>query len=139
MKPIRTLLALCLQLAPLSLAISVPLAHAASSKAPEVTLDEFKKMVTSKSATIIDANSADMYKDGHVPGAISFAKNEGKLAQVLPADKAAPIVAYCGGPKCTAWESAAAEAEKLGYTNVKHYKGGIKVWKDSGEKLEKMN
>ena len=103
----------------------------------QVTLDEFKKLVDSKSAVIIDANGADMYADGHVPGAVSFAANEGKLANVLPKDKNAALVAYCGGPMCTAWEFAATEAKKLGYTNIKHFKGGIKGWKEAGMPVEK--
>lgn len=139
MRLMQTLLVSFMQLAPLSLTVLAPLAQAEAVKAPEVSLDEFKKIVATKSATIIDVNSEQMYKDGHVPGAISFAKNEGKLAQALPQDKNAPIVAYCGGPKCTAWEEAASEAQKLGYTNVKHFKGGIKTWKDSGQQVEKMN
>lgn len=137
MNLLHAVLASALSLAPLSVVVLAPVAVADAAKAPEVSLEEFKKMVTTKSATIIDANSEQMYKDGHIPGAISFAKNSGKLAAVLPNDKNAPIVAYCGGPKCTAWEEAAAEAQKLGYTNVKHYKGGIKNWKEAGEKLNK--
>jgi rhodanese-related sulfurtransferase len=112
-------------------------APAAEAKevAPQISLDELKKVVASKSATIIDANGDDMYADGHVPGAIHYA--EGKLGDALPKDKSAPLVAYCGGPMCTAWEFAAKEAMKLGYTNIRHYKGGIKGWKDAGQPMEK--
>jgi rhodanese-related sulfurtransferase len=39
------------------------------------------------------------------------------------------IVAYCGGPACTAWKKAAQDACKLGYTNIKHFKEGISGWK----------
>lgn len=108
----------------------------ASEAAPQVTAEEFKKLVDTKSAFVIDANGADMYAGGHVPGALSYAQNEGKLASVLPKDKNALIVAYCGGPLCTAWEFPAQEAKKLGYTNIKHFKGGIKGWKDAGYPVE---
>ena len=104
--------------------------------APQVSLDDFKKIVADKSAVIIDANGASTYEKGHVPGAVSFASTEGKLASVLPADKNKLIVAYCGGTMCSAWEAAAKEAKQLGYTNIKHFKGGIKGWSDAGMPIE---
>jgi len=57
----------------------------------------------------------------------------------LPADKAALVVAYCGGPKCMAYQAGADAAMKLGYTNVKHFPGGISGWKKAGEKCEKAD
>lgn len=126
----RFLAAAFLVLSPAALA-------ADAAKAPEISLDELKKVVESHSATIIDANGSDMYKSGHIPGAVSFAANEKNVAAILPKDKSAPIVAYCGGPMCTAWEDAAKAAHEMGYTNIKHFKGGIKGWKDSGQKMEK--
>lgn len=56
---------------------------------------------------------------------------------MLPKDKDALIVAYCGGPRCGAYASAAKAAEKLGYTNVKHLTAGISGWQEAGEKMEK--
>jgi rhodanese-related sulfurtransferase len=55
---------------------------------------------------------------------------------VLPADKAALVVAYCGSPKCGAYKKAANAAVQLGYTNVKHFSGGISGWKSAGEPTE---
>ena len=112
-------------------------AAAAEHLAPEVSLDELKKIVANKSATIIDANGTDMYQAGHIPGAIHFAKHEADLASVLPKDKNAPIIAYCGGPMCTAWEDPATKAKALGYTNIRHFKGGIKGWKSAGQAVDK--
>ncbi len=126
-------------LTPLSFAAAPLMAAVESVKAPEVSLDEVKALVGSKGATFLDANSSKMFSEAHIPGAVSFAENKEALAKVLPTDKNALIVAYCGGPRCTAWESAAAEVQKLGYTNIKHFKGGIKVWQDSGAKVEKKN
>ncbi len=118
--------------------LSGAVAHAAEAAlAPEISLDELKAVVASKGATIIDVNSTKSYKDGHVPGAVHFAQHEKNLAAVLPKDKSAPIVAYCGGVMCTAWEDAAKAAKELGYTNIKHFKGGIKGWKDAGQTMEK--
>jgi len=46
------------------------------------------------------------------------------------------IVAYCGNPKCMAYQGAAKAAKKLGYTNIKHLSAGIAGWKSAGEPTE---
>jgi rhodanese-related sulfurtransferase len=114
-----------------------PFAIAAESKAPdcsndalypEVSKQELTTLVEKKAAFVIDVNSANSFKKTHVPTAIHFEANKDQFATVLPTAKDTPIVAYCGGPKCTAWKEAAREACKLGYTNVRHFKGGISGW-----------
>jgi len=104
---------------------------------PDISLDSLKAAIANKSATIIDVNGSDSYKEGHIPGAIDFAANQKDLAAKLPADKSALIVAYCGNEHCGAYARAAEVAKELGYTNVQHFKPGIAGWKALGEKLEK--
>jgi rhodanese-related sulfurtransferase len=82
-------------------------------------------------------NGTDSYKSGHIPGAIDFEASEAQLAKLLPADKSALVVAYCGNEHCGAYKQGAAAAEKLGYTNVKHYAPGIAGWKKAGEQTQK--
>ena len=106
---------------------------------PDITINTLKAAMASKSVTLLDANGSDSFKEGHIPGAIDFSANQAKLAKVLPKDKAALIVAYCGGPQCQAYQSAAKAAQKLGDTNVKHLTAGISGWQDAGEKMEKGN
>lgn len=98
---------------------------------PLITKAELKSAVESKSATVFDVNSKESYDSTHVPGAIHFESHEADFAKMLPKDKGAMIVAYCGGPSCMAWKMAAKEACKLGYTNVRHFKEGIKGWNES--------
>jgi rhodanese-related sulfurtransferase len=106
---------------------------------PDITISDLKTAMASKSVTILDANGSDSYKEGHIPGAIDFATTKANLGKSLPKDKNALIVAYCGGPQCQAYQSAAKAAEKLGYKNVKHLAAGISGWHDAGEKMEKAN
>jgi rhodanese-related sulfurtransferase len=108
-----------------------------ASQYPEIKINELKSAISSKSVTLLDANGTDSYKEGHIPGAIDFNAHQKNLASVLPKDKNSLIVAYCGGPKCAAYQAAAKAAEKLGYTNVKHLTAGISGWHDAGEKMEK--
>jgi rhodanese-related sulfurtransferase len=95
---------------------------------PLITKTELQTVVQAKNATIIDVNSADSFKTAHVPGAIHFESHEKDFATVLPTDHNAMIVAYCGGPQCTAWKKAAEQACKMGYTNIHHFKDGISGW-----------
>lgn len=104
---------------------------------PDISISEVKALAKSHKAVIIDVNGSESYAKGHVPGALDFSAIEGKLAATLPADKNALIVAYCGGPKCSAYQAAAKAAQKLGYKNVKHMSAGISGWMQAGQKTEK--
>ena len=106
---------------------------------PDLSIKELKKSIESKQVTVIDVNGTESYEKGHIPGAIDFEASEEKLATLLPKDKNALIVAYCGGPKCMAYKQAAKKAEALGYKNVKHLSAGISGWKEAGEKTEKKS
>ena len=101
----------------------------------DITIKEVKKAIESNKVTLLDANGTDSYKQGHIPGAIDFESKRSELATVLPKDKNALIVAYCGGPQCSAYQAAAKAAEKLGYKNVKHLSAGISGWNKAGEKM----
>lgn len=103
----------------------------------DLSVKELKSAIESKKVTVIDANGTESWEKGHIPGAIDFEANSDKLAKLLPQDKNALIVAYCGGPQCMAYKQAAKAAEKLGYKNVKHLSAGIAGWKSAGEKLNK--
>ena len=112
-------------------------AVAADKDCPEISIEDLKKAIDDKSVTVIDVNGTDSYKSGHIPTAVDFEANSDKLEKVLPKDKDALVVAYCGGPQCGAYKAAAKKAVALGYTNVKHLKAGISGWKEAGEKTEK--
>jgi rhodanese-related sulfurtransferase len=105
--------------------------------APEIEMAELKSAIDAKKAFVIDVNSDSSYKDAHIPTAIHYKADKDKLASLLPADKNVMIVAYCGGPLCTAWEDAAQDVLARGYKNVKHFKGGIKNWKEAKMPTEK--
>jgi rhodanese-related sulfurtransferase len=99
---------------------------------PEIKQADLVKALKDKSAFVVDANGPDSYASAHIPGAVSFDKAKGEFSGKLPADKNALIVAYCGGPGCEAWCGAADKLEAMGYKNIRHYKGGIKEWKEAG-------
>jgi rhodanese-related sulfurtransferase len=118
-------------------ALALTPAVALAADYPEISHDELKKAIEEKKIVLIDVNGADSYKQGHIPGAIDFSKAKDKLAEKLPADKSTLVVAYCGNENCGAYARGAKAAKELGYTNVKHYKGGLAGWKAKGEQLKK--
>jgi len=111
--------------------------NAFAGQFPDITLPELKTAIAEKKVTLLDVNGPVTYANGHIPGAIDFTAHTADLAKVLPADKSALIVAYCGNEHCGAYARAAEAAQKLGYTNVQHFKPGIAGWKSAGEPTDK--
>ena len=120
----------------LALGLATGVAFAGSSKVPDISHADLQKALQAKAVTVIDVNGSDSFKEGRIPGAIDYTAQQAKLAALLPKDKNALVVAYCGNEYCNAYLAAAAAAMELGYKNVKHYSPGIDGWKKSGAKLE---
>ncbi|CAN5756055.1 hypothetical protein BH09VER1_BH09VER1_12710 [soil metagenome] len=123
----------------LTLLLTAAAGAIAASPFPDISLVDLKKAIADKDVTILDANGTESYDSGHIPGAMNFMVVKDDLAAKLPAKKNALIVAYCGNPQCGAYARAAAAAQALGYTNVKHFSEGIDGWKAAKEPTEKAN
>jgi rhodanese-related sulfurtransferase len=113
------------------------IATAAEAEFPDISIKELDKAIKDKKVVVIDVNGSSSYKKGHVPTAIDFAAHKKDLAKVLPEDKKVLVVAYCGGPTCSAYKSAATAAKELGYENVKHLSAGISGWMQAEMAVEK--
>lgn len=111
--------------------------NAFASSFPDISLTDLKADIAAKKVTLLDVNGPVSYANGHIPGAIDYTAHTADLAKVLPADKSALVVAYCGNEHCGAYARAAEAASKLGYTNIQHFKPGIAGWKSAGEPTEK--
>ena len=72
-----------------------PAAAQDSSSVPRISLTDFKKLHDADKVLVIDTRSAESYRGGHIPGAISVPLSA--WDQNLPRLKATrkPIVAYC--------------------------------------------
>lgn len=84
-----------------------------------------------KKGLIIDARpKRKKYDKGHIPGAINIPLTQfDKKVGMLPKDKNALIIYYCGGLKCPLSHKSAFKAEKLGYKNIKVFATGYPSWK----------
>lgn len=66
---------------------------------PVISVDEVAAGLDAKQLTVVDCNGDSTRKsEGVIPGAILIDDSEGYPATALPADKAAKLVFYCGGP-----------------------------------------
>ena len=111
--------------------------NAFAASFPDISLADLKSDIAAKKVTLLDVNGPVSYANGHIPGAIDYTAHTADLAKFLPADKSSLIVAYCGNEHCGAYARAAEAAQKLGYSNVQHFKLGIAGWKAANEPTEK--
>ena len=95
----------------------------------EITTEELLKIMGSGDKYyLFDARPAKRFGGGHIPSAaIGFPDGKDFLS-VLPEDKAALLVFYCGGPTCPFTGKAVKKAQEAGYTNLKGYQAGMPVW-----------
>lgn len=102
----------------------------------KISIDELSDILKSKKdVVLVDARPRDMYDQKHLPGAISIPLEDIK-EYANKFDKNAKIVTYCGGYSCPASTEAAKEFGKLGFKNVRDYKGGIEEWTQKGYPTE---
>ena len=105
---------------------------------PDISIKDLKKAIKEKKVIVLDVNGTNSYAKGHVPTAIDFAAQGKDLETLLKGkDKETLVVAYCGGPSCGAYKQGAAQAQALGFKNIKHLSVGISGWLQAGEKTEK--
>jgi phage shock protein E len=114
---------------------------AAQGDVPRISIQELKKMMDAgKPVTVIDVQPKDVYKAGHIKGAISIPwKSQIALEDVfnLPTEK--PVVTYCDcGPGEADSSDVASQLLQMGFDDVKVLGDpSIKGWKAAGYPMEK--
>ena len=99
---------------------------------PGVSADWVKKQIDNNAnMALIDSRpKRKKYDKGHIPTALSIPDSQfAKMQDQLPADKATPLVFYCGGLKCRLSHKSAKKAIAMGYANVKVFSAGYPAWK----------
>ena len=114
------------------------LTSALAGEFEDISITDLKKAIDEKKVIVLDVNGTGSYtKKGHIPGAIDFRANAANIASLLGDDKDKLVVAYCGGPSCSAYKKGADAAEAAGFTNVKHLSAGISGWLAANQPVEK--
>lgn len=85
-------------------------------------------------AFVVDSRPVAQHDIGHIgcTANIPDGQLDSSLAK-LPQDKNKEVIFYCDGPSCDLPHKSAYTAEKLGYTKVKVYDGGMGEWAEKGE------
>lgn len=104
---------------------------------PTITPDELNDMIQSKEQTVIvDVNTAAMYADGHIPGAINIPWDVSGFKQDPGLPRGVKLVFYC---VCAEEEDSGAmglsAVSQWGYRNIVLLKGGTPAWQDAGYSL----
>jgi rhodanese-related sulfurtransferase len=81
---------------------------------------------------LFDSRPLIRFQQGYIPTAtnLPFPAFDKMAEKVLPKDKSSLIIFYCQGATCNLSPGSAVKAAKLGYTNIKVYKGGMPAWQE---------
>jgi rhodanese-related sulfurtransferase len=95
-----------------------------------VTGEQLKAAIDGKQRlVVVDTRTPDEFAQARIAGSVNIpAGFVQSLSNRLPKDKGTLLVFYCRGMGCTLSPEAAAEAAKLGYTNLAIYQAGIPDW-----------
>lgn len=114
-------------------------------KGGEVVTASQAKALMDGGATVVDMRLANEFAEEHIKGAVNvpYKEKSEKAADFdasldrfdvskLPANKAAPFVAYCNGAKC--WKSYKGSVASIadGHKKVYWLRGGLQEWKAAG-------
>ena len=109
----------------------------------EITTEELQTILTTGSATVLDARPAREYAISHIPGALDVAPKPGvamslyvsdvaEIGRLVRGNKSAPLVLYCNGVHCGKSRRLAGELVDAGYRDVRRYQLGIPAWRAAG-------
>jgi rhodanese-related sulfurtransferase len=129
-------------------AVPAPTVHQAllgesSQRTLEVSTEELRRILATKSALVLDARPFLEYAVSHIPGTRNVAAKPGvpmslyvsdvaEIGRIVKGDKSAAIVLYCNGPFCGKSKRLADELLGAGFTNVRRYQLGIPMWRALG-------
>jgi rhodanese-related sulfurtransferase len=90
--------------------------------------------------TFVDARAADLYREGHVPRALSAPAGEAEdrlptFFERLPLEGI--LVIYCEGGDCQSSLSLAKRLSKEGFRDIRVFSGGWEEWRKAGLPVEK--
>ncbi len=118
--------------------VKSPKAGSSGSKTagePLISIEAARALFLTNGAVFIDARPAEVYRAGHIRGALNLPAGNleqsfsALMAQVPPDSL---IIAYCDGESCTLGEELALELSARGWSNVEVLVNGWSVWQDAG-------
>lgn len=110
----------------------------AKSRVREVSVEDTRRKLDSREATVIDVREESEWNAGHVRSAEHLGKGviERDIEARVP-DKNAELILYCGGGFRSALS--ADNLQKMGYSNVYSMAGGWRAWQAANGPVETGN
>ena len=100
---------------------------------PMISAEDLKKaMEETPSMLVINVLSKEAYEGCHIKGSQSIPFYNSFKKEMESCDKDRRIVVYCASVLCLLSVMAAEKLIKMGFTNVAHFKGGMKEWNVKG-------
>lgn len=102
----------------------------------DISRDELKDMMDrGDEFVLVNVLDHESFEDEHICGSINIPVKKIQDATDL-INRNETVVVHCSGPGCKASEFAADELDRLGFTDVRRFEGGIEEWKDAGYCIE---
>jgi rhodanese-related sulfurtransferase len=113
-------------------------------KTGEVSTEEMRRILSDRSAIVIDTRKPSEFQAGHIPGARSVmskedvppSENVADVERSVGSDRNQPLVLYCNGPFCKGTRRLSEQLVDAGFTNVRRYQLGMPVWRALGGPTE---
>lgn len=111
-------------------------ASAAIKTYKEISTDELNDLQKSGEPFIlINTLALYFYRKEHILNSLNMPADEINLIAPKLIRLDAKIVLYCAGLDCHVSHDAAQKLTKVGYKNISIYTGGMKEWKEKGNKI----
>ncbi|MBI5888319.1 MAG: rhodanese-like domain-containing protein [Deltaproteobacteria bacterium] len=102
-----------------------------------ITSKQLKKLMDSiTDVTVVNVLGRAAFEQGHIHGSINIPVDEIETEALKLLDRDETIVVHCTNDACSASETAGEKLQKMGFKDVRRFKGGIEEWKQSGFSLE---
>jgi len=104
-----------------------------------VGLDAARAFYLERGGTVIDARPPELYRQGHIPGALNCYVYELEtylppLLEKLALDE--PLMIYCAGEDCEDSRFLAQTLQELGFRRMFVFEGGFSGWQGAGMNVE---
>ena len=96
-----------------------------SQKTQEVSTEEVRRILTDRSAIILDSRKHSEFVAGHIPGAQNVdappSAAVATIERLVNGDKSKALVLYCNGPFCQASRRLSEQLVVAGFINVRRF------------------
>jgi rhodanese-related sulfurtransferase len=119
-----------------------PESAATVASGDDVDLNAMRQIVETRSALIIDARPEIFFRVSHIPAAISLPRDDfeaayRELGPALQNFRDRPVVVYCSSNGCEDSQMVADSLGRLGFAQVRVYRGGSSEWESQNLPEEK--